>query len=131
MDESSITSQIFPFIIAIFTSFLTVQFLYTITNQRGILCAIFLMLFFIVVKLKTWITKSLYPDRKDGKVHTQRILLVLFFDLLKSVVLIVLTKLVFDIFSTLIVHLTFSWYDYIVAFSVIVVFSLSIIISLY
>jgi len=125
--DKSYTNQIIPFIVTIFASFITVQYLYTITNQRELLCLVFVIIYLIISTLKSYIIISLYPDRKDGKVDIRRIYMVSFCDLLLSIIIVILTKLIFDIFSSVIVKLHMKWYDYMVAISITIVFVFSFI----
>lgn len=132
-DNGYLSSRIIPFTITLFTSFLTVQLLYTITTQRSILLALFFMIIFIIITIKEYITRSLYPENKQhqGRHHIERYLLVVLCNLLITVCIIIMTTIIFEIFSIFIASVNFDWYDYITILSILLVFLFAFIASNY
>ena len=141
--ERAYTSQIVPFVVSLFTSFLTVRFLYSITNQKSILCILFLLVYVIVSWIRKYIKETLYPEHhhKDSlttppqqqqqqKIQPiQRIYLLTFMDILSSILIFILTQIIVDIFYAFIIKVTFRWYDYIVVLSLTIVVALHFILS--
>ena len=117
MDRQPLKSQIVPIVVTIFASVLTVQYLYTITNQKEVLAAGFLLLYIIAAGTKDWCVRTLYPPRKDGKVEHRREVIVSACDVFMAITVVVISSLVFDIFISVKVKITLEWWDYIVLFS--------------
>ena len=155
--DRSYTSQIVPFIVTIFTSFLTVRYLYTITNQKSLLTILFLIIYIIISWIRKYVKETLFPEHKhidtpapsettpviNGgggagttsitqvtvKPPIQKIYLMTFLDILLSVIVVILSTLIFDIFRAFIAKVTFRWFDYIVVMSLTILFALSFILS--
>lgn len=103
-------SQLIPIVTTIFASLVTVQLLYQITNQTLLLIIAFAVVMLVLLAAQDYIVTSLYPDRKDGKVHTRRRLLVRLLDFLASIVFIIITNLVYDVITVTAAKMTAPWY---------------------
>ena len=106
--------QVIPVVVTIFASLLTVQYLYTITNQRELLCAIFLVIYIIAAGVKDYVTTVVYPERSDGKIDHRRLIIMNACDLITNIAIVVITRLIFDIFISVRVKIDLAWWDYIV-----------------
>ena len=126
--ERPYKSQFISFIVTIFASLITVQYLYTITHQRELLCAAFLLIYIIAHGSKDWITRSLYPDRADHKVEHRRMIMLMACDLVINIAVVVISKLVFDMFVSFRVKVNVQWWEYItlVALGLTFVFEITI-----
>ena len=123
--SSSYNSQIISFVVTIFASVLTVQYLYTITNKKEILCLIFLLVLVIIASIREYIIIDIYPDRADGKIETRRAYLVRFCDLITSITIIILVTIIFDMFNSIMLKIHLQWWDYIAFFSILLTFVFS------
>lgn len=124
----SLQNQMVPFIVTLFGSILTVQYLYTITQQREILGTIFLLIYVVVQAAKTYITTVRYPERTDGKPpNPRRAYLVMTCDIILNIIIVILTKLAYDAFNVLRFKVTLYWWDYLVIFSLIFALVLAVI----
>lgn len=124
----SLKNQMIPFVVTLFGSLVTVQYLYTITQQRELLAVIFLLIYVTVQGLKTYVTTVRYPERTDGKPpNPRRAYLVSACDIMLSIVIVVLTTLAYDAFTTLRFKVELHWWDYLVIFSLIFALVLGVI----
>lgn len=116
----SIKSQIVSTVVTLFGSLLTVQYLYTITHQRELLAIIFLLIYIAVQGIQTYITTVRYPARTDGKpANPRRAYLVSACDIVLSIIIVILSALVYDAINALRLKITLYWWDYIVIISLI------------
>ncbi len=126
-EDRSYASQILPILITVATSMVTVQYLYTFTNQSLLLIIIFGLIYIVIEKIQVYIQLNLYPERHDGGVDIRRVYMVTICDLIKSFILGILTKLFYDIFNSVGIKLHIKWYQFMVAVPTLIVFSISLI----
>lgn len=123
--SSSSNNQYIPLIITIFASLLTLPFLYTLTNDRSVLCVVFVISYVIIDAIKDYIVNTLYPNRKDGKVETRRIYLVKLCEFMTSVIVVIFMKLLFEWINILRVKMNIQWYSGMVLAATIITFVFS------
>jgi len=110
----SLKNQLIPFIVTFAGALLTLQYLYSITNQRELLVVIFLLIVVIVHAVKNYIVTERYPDRVDGKINPRRAYLTTSCDIVTSIAAVILTKLVYDMLNAARLKEQLPWWDYMI-----------------
>lgn len=127
---SSYKDQVIPIVVTLFGSLLTVEFLYSfITYKREVLITIFVLIYGIFVYLKKHITTTVYPNRKDGRVEPRRATLVGFCGLVMNICIIIITRLIFDMFMVVRVKIHMVWWQYIDLFTIGITFLFSFLVN--
>lgn len=131
---SSYTNKLLPLISTLLLSYMGTSVLYTITNQKEILIAIFLVLFLVVSSIKLFITEYVFPEEKKGKTIIERkkrdldedtILQLL--DFISSIIITIMMFIFADIFTITINTIQFQWFEYIVLFELPLFFIITVI----
>jgi hypothetical protein len=128
-ETDSLSSNILPIIIALVATFLTVAFLFTLTNRADVLAVTFGFIYVAILSLKHYLQTNVYLPRKDGKTEARGVLILRCCDIVSAVVIIVISALILELFTLLRLRITpFAWWTYIVVFSLIITFLLPLII---
>jgi hypothetical protein len=91
-------SQFISFMSAFIASLVTLQLLYTFTNQREVLVAAFVLVILVFAFFRKLVTSFFYPDRKDRKEELARRYLCSFITFVQGVAIVVLMLVIKDIF---------------------------------
>lgn len=113
-------------IVSVFTTIFTLSILYSISSERLLWVAIFIVLKLFVLILQRLISKCCYSRVEKNDVD--KTTLERFTVILDMTITFVLVKLVMDIFTFLMAINTMAWYDYVniggvVLFFVLVIFA--------
>jgi hypothetical protein len=117
-------NQLIPFIVTFFGALLTLQYLYTITNQRELLIIVFLLIIVIVRAVRNYIVTERYPDRPDGLVNPRRAYLTSSCDIVVNVCVIILTRIVYDVLNSSRLKANLQWWNYMTFFALTLAFIL-------
>ena len=100
-DESKINlNQVVAFITTFVTALISTKSLYEITNQKEILVAVMLYVFIVIMFLKKIIITLLYPKKeKEYEGSRGRRYILNLFQFIKSLVIVTLVLILYDIFS--------------------------------
>lgn len=126
MTESALTSKMTGVIVSVFTTTFTLSILYSISSERLLWVAIFIVFKLFVLILQRLISKCCYSRAETNDVD--KTTLHRFTVILDLTVTFVLVKLVMDMFTFLMAVNTMAWYDYVniggvVLFFVLVIFA--------
>lgn len=126
----SYKDQVIPIAVTLFGSLLTVEFLYSfVTYKHELLIAIFVLIYAIFMYAKKYVTHTVYPPRKDGRIEPRKTSLIGFCSLGMSVCVIVITRLVFDMFMAFRVKVHMKWYYYVDLFAIVITFLFSFLVN--
>ncbi len=112
------------YIVSVFTSFFTVTTLYTISTQREIWIAIFLVAELFLTGIESAITKFCYTREEQKDVDRETV--VRFTEILHLTIRFVVVKLFMDIATYRMAITVLQWYDYVNILVTIVAFVLVI-----
>lgn len=127
---ASYRDQVIPIVVTLSVSLLTVEFLYSlITHKREVLAAIFVFIYALFMYLKKYITESVYPSRKDGRVEPRRTSLTGLCNLAMNICVVIITRLIFDMFMVARVKIHMVWWQYIDLFAIGITFLVSFLVN--
>ena len=119
-----------PIVVTLSVSLLTVEFLYSlITHKREVLAAIFVFIYALFMYLKKYVAESVYPSRKDGRVEPRRTSLTALCNLAMNICVVVITRLIFDMFMVARVKIHMVWWQYIDLFAIGITFLVSFLVN--
>jgi len=114
-------NRVLPYITTIVFSFVSVKALYTITHQREILIAIFLLFTILLFAIRKIITDYVFPEEEKIKIPDRDLdedTILQFLDFMLSIVITIIMLILADIFITILNTISFQWFEYITLFSV-------------
>ena len=127
---ASYKDQVIPIAVTLSSSLLTVEFLYSfVTYKHEVLIVIFVLIHMIFGQVKKYVTHTLYPPRKDGRVEPRRTSIVGFCTLCTNICTIIITRLIFDMFMAFRVKIHMKWWHYIDLFSIAITFLFSFLVN--
>ena len=106
---NDVSTRLTSVIVSVFTSMFTVSTLYTISDQKELWVAIFIVLKLFVIVLQRIVSRCCY-SRAEAK-DIDKMTIYRFTMILDTTITFVIVKLVMDIFTFLMAITPMAWYD--------------------